>query len=453
MDMVSRAIFHDRASQQPDFEAILERRGFSEETYWRLKFLPIVGHDGFTVGALNEYTESTTGVYEEQRRKLMTRLGQSLALKESLPEMWSTFLSQFKDQLHDVSYALVYSRESPNDSSSTASAPSLHKSYRLEGCVGVESNLFEETLSLDQDDDRFLLVHEFNKAHDSKYAVVLSTEAGSLSSGLAMDIPDRGTVRNVCILPISSLSGQEIGVVVLGMNPRRFFSEESRIFVDAVRDVIVKSVAIISLPEEQRRQRQFEEMNVALSQQLRITALKAEKNEETFTRMAQNAPFGMYMYSSDGTPKYFNDAYLKLIGLSRQDLLEEAEKGFAWRNTVYEPDLDFVLRTWQGLTVAKTPTKFEYRVKHKVSPGRSGDANNFRWLEAISFPELDEDNRVVTIQGWLTDISHRKLTESLMAQRLQDALETKRASTRFIDMVSRLQAFRHGCILTISGVS
>ena len=40
------------------------------------------------------------------------------------------------------------------------------------------------------------------------------------------------------------------------------------------------------------------------------------------------------------------------------------------------------------------------------------------------------------LYGWLTDISSRKLTESLVAQRLQDALETKRSSENFIDMVS-----------------
>lgn len=434
MDMISRAIFDDRAVQALDFEAILERRGFSEETYWRLKFLPMVGHEGFAVGAVNEYTESTYSVYGDQRRKLITRLGDSLAVTESLPELWSTFLTQLEDQLYDISYALAYSRENPNDSSSTASTPSLQNSYRLEGTVGVERSAFQETLGLDQDDDELRLIYNIIKAQESRQTVVLSTDVSSLPSGLAISILDRGTVRNVCILPIASFSGQEMGAIILGMNPKRFFDDDVRVFVDGVRDLVVKSAAIISLPEEQRRQRQFEEMNVALSQQLRITALKAEKNEETFVRMAQNAPFGMYMYSSDGSPKYFNDAYLKLIGLSRQTLLDEAEGGLAWRNTVFEDDLDFVLRAWQGLTVAKTPTKLEYRVK--VPPKRPGDAMTTKHLEAISFPELDENGMVVTIQGWLTDISHRKLSENLMAQRLQDALETKRASTRFIDMVS-----------------
>jgi hypothetical protein len=38
------------------------------------------------------------------------------------------------------------------------------------------------------------------------------------------------------------------------------------------------------------------------------------------------------------------------------------------------------------------------------------------------------------VQGWLVDISPRKRLETLMAQRLEDALETRRASENFIDM-------------------
>lgn len=86
-------------------------------------------------------------------------------------------------------------------------------------------------------------------------------------------------------------------------------------------------------------------------------------------------------------------------------------------------------KTWQKLSQAKTPTKVEYRVytRSKVP----GDPE-FKWVENISFPELDEEGRVITVMGWLYDISHRKLTENLMAQRLEDALENKRASERFI---------------------
>ncbi|GAB7351221.1 hypothetical protein MBLNU459_g1657t2 [Dothideomycetes sp. NU459] len=412
MTMISRAILDDQATQAADFEAVLDRRGFAEETYWRLKFLPIVGSDGYTVGALNEYTESTYSIYDEQRRKLVSRLGESLSAAETLPEVWSLVLNQLKDQLFDVSFALLYSKDAPDDTSSSSSAPSPQKAYRLAGCIGVEESVFEPTISLDQDVDRHHFLPEFKRAQDTRQIVVLGSATRLLPSNLAIPIPDRGTVRQVCILPIASHTGQELGVIVLGMNPRRAFGEESRLFLENLRDTVVKAAVLVSLPDEQRRQRRFEEMNLALAQQLRITALKAEKNEETFIRMAQNAPFGMYMYTAGGDPLYVNDAYLELIGLSREALANEAESGLAWRNTIFEEDIEFIEKSWQGLTVAKTPTKLEYRVK--APPKRRGDPVEPRWLEAISFPELDEENRVVTVQdGIFTSLETPAEGESL----------------------------------------
>ncbi|KAK5083305.1 hypothetical protein LTR16_008283, partial [Cryomyces antarcticus] len=58
------------------------------------------------------------------------------------------------------------------------------------------------------------------------------------------------------------------------------------------------------------------------------------------------------------------------------------------------------------------------------------------WILSTAFPEIDEDGSVVAIMGWLTDISSQKWSERLQAQRLEDALETKRQSENFIDMTS-----------------
>jgi len=217
--------------------------------------------------------------------------------------------------------------------------------------------------------------------------------------------------------------------------PRRLFTDESRLFVSHISDLVSKAAALISLPEEQRRdQEKFEQINFALSQQLQIIALKAEKNEETFTRMAQSAPFGMYMFDRDGNPKYVNDAYLRLIGLDRDSFEQAASRGLAWRDTIYEEDIELTTHIWSRIRDSKIPQTFEYRVN--IPPNKPGEKRGIRTLETISFPEIDENGRIVTVQGWLIDISPRKRLETLMAQRLEDALETRRASENFIDMVS-----------------
>lgn len=144
------------------------------------------------------------------------------------------------------------------------------------------------------------------------------------------------------------------------------------------------------------------------------------------------------MFDRDGNPKYVNDAYLRLIGLDRDTFEQAASRGLAWKDTIYEEDIELTTHIWSRMRDSKTPQTFEYRVK--VPPKQPGEAPGIRTLETISFPEIDESGRIITVQGWLVDISPRKRLETLMAQRLEDALETRRASENFIDM-GRLTRF------------
>lgn len=143
-----------------------------------------------------------------------------------------------------------------------------------------------------------------------------------------------------------------------------------------------------------------------------------------------------YMFAPDGTPKFVNEEWLKLNGFhTMTDLDISSQTGPFWRSIILPEDLTYFEEQWRLACTSKTPTKYEYRLL--IRPVDSPNAEHqLRWVEATSFPELDEDNHVIAIQGWLMDISDRKLAENLMSQRLQDALETEKASERFIDMVS-----------------
>jgi PAS domain S-box-containing protein len=145
------------------------------------------------------------------------------------------------------------------------------------------------------------------------------------------------------------------------------------------------------------------------------------------------------MFDRDGNPKYVNDAYLRLIGLDRDTFEQAASRGLAWRDTIYEEDIELTTHIWSRMRDSKTPQTFEYRVK--IPSKKPDEMPGIRTLETISFPEIDENGQIVTVQGWLVDISPRKRLETLMAQRLEDALETRRASENFIDMGRLARSF------------
>lgn len=54
----------------------------------------------------------------------------------------------------------------------------------------------------------------------------------------------------------------------------------------------------------------------------------------------------------------------------------------------------------------------------------------------MSYAVRDEAGEIISVQGWLLDVSPRKLNERLVNEKLQDALETKRATETFLDMLS-----------------
>ena len=124
-----------------------------------------------------------------------------------------------------------------------------------------------------------------------------------------------------------------------------------------------------------------------------------------------------------------NDAYLSITGTSKENLYKECASGLPWLQTVSEEFIEPAMKEWQHLMTKKTPSAIEYRIRS------SGSEPHSRWVSATSFPDLDENGEVEVIHGWLVDISDRLCKESLLAQRLEDALETKKATEHFLDMV------------------
>lgn len=429
--MIRVAINRGQVAEAKDFEAVLERNGFIEETFWSVHLQPLSGPDGRMIAVLNEYQECTSAVFQNQRRKLIDRIQAMVPAVDNFSDLWITVASELQSNLHDAAYSLIYT--AATHSSETDYPHAIHKvdTFKLEPPVGVTPQVFESVVHAGERLHRPSLGPTFAEARRTQQVVVLQDKHGNLPPELALLMPG-GFVNTACVLPITSVSGQQLAFVVVAMNPRRAFDDETRVFVSHISDLISKAAALISLPEEQRRdQEKFEQINFALSQQLRIIALKAEKNEETFARMAQNSPIGMYMFDADANPKYVNDAYLKLIGLSREDFEQASTRGLAWQDTIYEDDMDLAENIWRTLKDSRAPTTAEYRVK--VKPSRPGEEAVIRSLECVSFPEVDESGKVVTVQGWLMDVSPRKRLEALMAQRLEDALENKRASGNLID--------------------
>jgi PAS domain S-box-containing protein len=399
--MIKTGVRRGKPVCQKDHELILTRYGFAESCFFDLVFLPIPAPDGRYLGVLAEFTEITEKVLQRNRSEVSRSLLKNISKAIDLRDLWQVFVHTMKSNSRDFSYAVVYTMAQIHDA----------ETFQLEASCNIESL---------QPYPSPTVVAALRRS--SNDVVVLQITKNTLPSELAVSIPDVGPIDTAYVLPIVALDGVRIlGVVVLGLNPRRAMNPSVRQFSESIRDMLFKSAALFSLPMEQRESK---EISRALSQQLETMTLKAEASEQNFTRMLRDAPIGMCMHREDGHCVYVNDVCLELLGVSKIEFHKAAEVGLAWRDAVHDEDLEVVNQLWSSAVEKATTASAEFRVKAVPAP-------EVRWLEISVQQRHDTDGNLEYLYVWLRDISTRK---QLAEQKLQDALETKRRSEVFIDM-------------------
>ncbi|KAK3645866.1 hypothetical protein LTR22_014532 [Elasticomyces elasticus] len=428
-----------------ELPVMMQRSGQAlEEKFFDFSLLPIVGQDGRPTGILDELSDTTQVVRGRRRRDSVRNVAQNVSAASTLKELWPAFLAGLEPAIEDAPYAIFYSVENRLPESLTEST---EQEYVLQGMVGIDTAesavpaRFELRAPLQTDPG---LIMACLRAWQTREDLTLQIKDGSLPAELAFARPGRAyndEVRTAVVTPITSAVGDVVlGILVMGLNGRCPDDEEYKLWVHLVADLLKKTATLIALPEEQRRaQKIANDLNESLAQQLKITTLQAERSEERFRGMAASAPQGMYMFDAQGKPLHVNDQYLRMLGDTREKHMARRPDSDAWKDQVHPCDLDRFIEAWTTILQKKTPVTIEYRLKKlwkSVDDKTGQDLEGETWLLANAFPDLGADGEVVAVMGWLTDVSHRKMSERLQAQRLKDALENKRQTENFIDMTS-----------------
>ncbi|TIA10946.1 hypothetical protein D6C80_07791 [Aureobasidium pullulans] len=388
-------------------ELVIVRNGLPESCFFDFVFLSVPSPDGRFMGFINEFTETTTAVLQENRQEVCKHLIEGVTKATETRDVWGAFVGALQD-CKDVAFATVYTHDPPGVPETEELPLTSQFSF------GIEQ--FSPNLSPS--------VREHVRNSGNK-VLILDQSSNTLPQELAVAVEDLGVIHTSYILPIDNIYGGEpSAIVVIGSNPVRAVDTGSMQFFEALRDLLFKSIALLSLPAEQRR---ANELTTALSHQLAVVTSKAEKSEKNFTEMVHHAPIGMCMDRGDGYPIYVNDMYLELLGMDRTTFYQIATAGFSWRSVVFKDDADSIEEMWWAAVMSGKTTSFEIRVKSGL---------RFRWFEVSVQQRYDENGELTFVFSWLIDISARKLMESVVEERLAEAIENKRASENFIDMIS-----------------
>ncbi|KAK1808134.1 hypothetical protein LTR12_017512 [Friedmanniomyces endolithicus] len=389
----------------------LERNGYPEEAYFVGQFIPIRGDSGTVEGWYNTVTESTAQVLFERRRRVVDRIAAIPPLP--VTETLSMFVDALRLNPHDITAALLYSF----DELAPEGAANLH----LHGSIGIPEGHRIAPAEAHLETGQNGLVPWFRRALlTGKPHVLKTTEAvlRELCHGIIWCGYGESS-RDLVICPLA-ISGNVLGFLVQGANPRRPYDETmENSIVDATRQMEVKWINAIAAQQAKLRELVLEQ--------------RATDSESRLQHMAHHAPMGMCQIGTDHKIQFANDQFYEITGhdRSKPDLSE-------FRKSLAADERDRSLQTAEGLLSGDTRIVQEIRLERRWTPPageRSEAAAINAWMQVIAFP-LIEDGKPKLLMAYVSDISHQKWAEDVQTRTAAAATLAKQRQEEFIDVTS-----------------
>jgi PAS domain S-box-containing protein len=424
-----------------DDRLFLNRNGFLEETFFNWSIVPLLGGDGSVVALYNPAFENTRRKVNERRMLTLRTIGEETALARNVGQFWQHVHNGMKSNQWDIPFALIYSvtEDSESEVSSMQSGSVFNPpQIVLEGAIGISADHPAATpwIDLRTSDEGFAPYMRRSMAQPT-VPVVLSKVDGTLPQSLIEGIEWKGfgdPSRNIVVFPVHPTTGDTVvGFVVMGINPRRPYNDDYRLFVDLLSRQLATSMASVVLFEEEIKRGQQAARLAALdrqqlSLQLRLRTQEAVESEYKFTRMAEFAPVGIFITNSEGSINFCNDSWWEI---SRHPRTVNSIN--TWMESVLPVDRPTVEAAWRRLIDEKVSIVQEFRFK----ASREFNGHPIEtWALMSAYPEKDSDGAVKAIFGVITDISQQKWAEAFQNQRREEAVELKRQQENFIDMTS-----------------
>ena len=137
---------------------------------------------------------------------------------------------------------------------------------------------------------------------------------------------------------------------------------------------------------------------------MRIVASQGSKlDPANFRLVADSVPALIHTALPDGYLDFFNQTWLKYVGLSLEDL-----QGWKWTAAIHPEDVEGMVDKWRASLASGEPALYEARV-------RRADGE-YRWMLHYTIAERDKQGTIVKWYGSSIDIEDRKQAEERFRQ-------------------------------------
>ncbi|ENI02496.1 hypothetical protein COCC4DRAFT_63420 [Bipolaris maydis ATCC 48331] len=395
------------------------RNGYMEETYFSLKFIPILDPKGATVGHYEPLVETTEEVVAQRRSRTLLELSEEIPTARNSDAYWNVATEVLSRNDKDIPFVLLYSAEadaSGSASSRTRFSDNNQQHCKLRGSFGLPKGSRAGPENLDFQQDHGFTPY-FREAFSARKPIIVHFDQDPVAAELVHGVEWQGfgdpcKVAAICPLNPTSSRDNILGFLVMGMNPRRPFNDTCYQFVLVASRLLSTSLTSILLHEEDigRRERTIataEAMKYQLRQQLTQSQLESERNLSKFKRFAERADVGIFLVDMDGVYSYRNEAWFEMLNPKNHDIgLEEA-----WAEIVDDDFADLGRAKFRKLIETKEHQSFELRLKRtwNVSSQSLDDTMSEEqpvWVLTSIFPELNDDGAVIELIGCCTDIRY-----------------------------------------------
>ena len=421
------------AMMKHDDGLFLTRHGFLEETFFNWAIIPMVGGDGTVVALYNPAFENTRRKINERRMLTLREIGVKTSQARDVKGFWGQVKAGLEYNELDVPFALIYSVSDDSESESasmTSGSLSNPPQIVLEGSLGVPDGHPTAVTSIDlrTSDEGFAPFLRDSMSHTAD-PIVLSEKDGTLPRHLIEGLTFRGfgdPCQTIVVFPVHPTTAVDmvVGFIVIGVNPRRPYDDDYKLFVNLLSRQLATSMASVVLFEEEIKRGQRAARLAALdrqelSMQLHLRTQEAVESEYRFTRMAEFGPVGLFIADGHGHINYCNEMWWKISGHERHTSTLDG-----WMQSVREDDRPGVEDAWRRIVEEKTAVTHEFRFKgsRQIIDGHSVDT----WALMSAYPEKDEAGDLKSIFGCITDISQQKWAEDFQKKARDEAVELKR---------------------------
>ena len=395
---------------------VMERHGYTEETYFTFSYSPAPDDAGGVGGVFCAVTENTARVLDERRLKTLRDLGErSLAEAKTVEQACRAAAVTLADNLHDFPFALIYLLDEDGKRARLCETVNLP--------AGTKASPSTVTVGSGDDGWNFSRVIETSQ---SQIVEGLEKRFGRLPAGLWAD----DWAKRALALPLAKTGAQEspAGFLVAGISPRLAFNDDYRSFLDLAAGQIAKAISNARAYEEERKRAEaLAEIDRAktaffsnVSHEFRtpLTLLLGQLTaivESSDDAIVSNDLNGVIMSWNKGAEKLFGYAAEEVIGKSIMILIP--------------PD-----RADEETWVLESVRRGE-KIHHYETVRRRKDGSLVEIALTVS-PIRDREGAVIGATKITRDINERKQVE----QALAESARQQRALYLLADHLHRAQS-------------